>query len=94
MNDRLNNRLRRRIENFICDDKPEDINIIENQIYTAINGALKWLYRNVLPVCCIALIINLTIMFTLPVEVAMSGWFWVKDPLSIILAFILVKAIN
>lgn len=83
----------RSIENFLCDES-EDADVKENQIDSFFDGAFKWLIRHVIPVCAIALIINLAIMFTLPVETAMSQWFWLKDPLSFILAYIVVKAIN
>lgn len=92
MNKRLNRRLKH-IEKLLC-DAPEDIDIMENPIDTSFDGVFKWLLGNVLPVCSIALIINIAIMFTLPVETAMSRWFWLKDPLSFILAYISVKAIN
>ena len=92
MNQQLNRRLKR-IEKFLCDE-PEDINIMENPIDISFDGVFKWLLGNVLPVCSLTLIINLAIMFTLPVETAMSRWFWLKDPLSFILAYIVVKAIN
>lgn len=92
MNDQQGKRLRS-IENFLCDE-PEDTDIKENQIDSFFDGALKWLMRHVLPVCFIMLIINLTITFTLPIEVAMARWFWLKDTLSFILAYIVVKANN
>lgn len=92
MNDQQDKRLRS-IESFICDES-EDTNIKGNQIDSFFNGAFKWLMGHVLPVCVIMLIINLTITFTLPIEAAMSQWFWLKDPLSFILAYIVVKANN
>lgn len=82
-----------RIEKFICDEQ-EDIDILDNQINTFFEEGFKLLYENVLPVLAIALIINIIIMFTLSVEIAMSQWFWLRDPLSVILAFILVKTIS
>lgn len=54
----------------------------------------RWLFRNVLPVLVLALIINLTIMFTVPIEVTMSKWFWLKDILSIALGYFLVKELQ
>lgn len=92
MNKQLNRRLKH-IEKLLC-DAPKDIDIMENPIDTSFDGVFKWLLGNVLPVCSIALIINIAIMFALPVETAMSRWFWLKDPLSFILAYIVVKAIN
>lgn len=93
MNDQQN-RCLKRINEFISDE-PDDIDIVEESpIDTSFREVLRWISENVLPVCTIALIINLTVMFTLPIEIAMSRWFWVKDPLSILLAFILVKAFN
>lgn len=92
MNDQHDKRLRS-IENFFCDES-EDADIMENQIDSFFDGAFKWLIGHALPVCVIMLIINLTIMFALPVEAAMSRWFWLKDPLSFILAYIVVKANN
>lgn len=85
-----NNSRLKRIEK----EEPEDIGIMENQIFTVFDRILRCLYGNILPVFIIVLIINLTIMFTLPVEKAMSGWFWLKDALYIILAIILAKTIK
>lgn len=92
MNKQLNRRLKR-LEKFLCDE-PEDIEVMENPIETSFDEVFKWLFGNFLPVCSLALIINLAILFTLPVEVVMSRWFWLKDPLSFIFAYIVVKAIN
>lgn len=92
MNNRQDKHLRS-IENFLCDES-EVADVKENQIDSFFDEAFKWLIGHVIPVCSIALIINLAIMFTLPVETAMSRWFWLKDPLSFILAYIVVKAIN
>ncbi len=54
----------------------------------------RWLFRNVLPVLVLALVINLTIMFTVPIEVTMTKWFWLKDILSIALGYFLVKELQ
>lgn len=92
MHDQQNSRLKS-IEKFLRDE-PEDIDIMENQIDTSFDEVFRCIYENILPVCTIALVINLTIIFTLPVEVAMSRWFWLKDPISFLLAPILVRAIS
>lgn len=54
----------------------------------------RWLFRNVLPVLVLALIINLTIMFIVPIEETMSKWFWLNDILSISLGYFLFKKIR
>lgn len=72
-------------------DEPTDSEIQENSIDTAVKSALSWLLHNLVPVLLIALAIDLTIMFTVPVEVAMSRWFWLKGPISIIVAYLISK---
>lgn len=72
-------------------DEPTDSEIQENSIDTAVESALSWLLHNLVPVLLMALTINLTIMFTSPMEVAMSRWFWLKTPLSIAVAYLICK---
>lgn len=57
----------------------------------AIERILFWSLNNLVPVLLIALTIDLTIMFTSPMEVAMSRWFWIKDPVSIVVAYLICK---
>lgn len=47
--------------------------------------------RRVLPILILALAINLGIIFTLPIDATMGRWFWLKDPLSIALAYLMIK---
>lgn len=72
-------------------DKSTGSEIQENSIDTAVESALSWLLHNLVTVLLIALAIDLTIMFTVPVEVTMSRWFWVKDPVSIGVAYLICK---
>lgn len=57
----------------------------------AIEKTMSWLLHNLVPVLLITLAIDLTIMFTSPMEVAMSRWFWLKTPLSIAVAYLICK---
>ena len=76
-------------------DEPTDSEIQKNSIDTAVESALSWwLLHNLVPVLLMALAIDLTIMFTVPVEVTMSRWFWVKDPVSIGVAYLICKLFN
>lgn len=63
----------------------------KTSIDLAVERALFWLLNNLVPVLLIALAIDLIIMFTLPVEAAMSRWFWIKDPVSIGVAYLMCK---
>lgn len=74
----------------------EDPNELEAQksgetgrLESAIESGLSWMMSNVVPVLLIALIINLAIMFTVPVKITMAQWFWLKDPISLGLGYIL-----
>ena len=90
MNDRLD-LFRRRLEKLLCDDEES---IVENQICATSRRAPRWLLCYLLPVLFLALIINVTFMFVAPVEIIMSGWFWLKDPISIVVAFAVVKTVR
>lgn len=72
-------------------DEPTDSEIQENSIDTAVESALSWLLHNLVPVLLMALAIDLTIMFTVPVDVTMSRWFWIKAPVSIAVAYLICK---
>lgn len=57
----------------------------------AIERVLHRLLRYLVPVLLTALVIDLTILFASPVEYAMSRWFWLKGPISIIVAYLICK---
>lgn len=72
-------------------DEPAELETQQTSIDKAIGGAISRLYRSVVPILMIALAIDLIIMFTVPVEVTMSQWFWLKSPLSIFVAYLIGK---
>ena len=88
--DRIN-QFRKRFENFIS----EDVEITESEEVQndIMNRVLTWIVRNVISILGVALIIDIMIIFSVPVETTMSRWFWLKEPLSVCMGFILVKVI-
>ena len=81
----------------ILEEPAEGLEIEETPLGIEIEfvAFLKWLHHNVVtPVFLIALIINLTIMFTAPVEVTFQKWLLLKDPLSLIAGFLIFKLIR
>lgn len=84
--------MKKRIENWLEDfDSPNSEPASYSKMDDVIGGALQWSVRNLLPILLLALALNLLILFTLPMEMTMLKWFWLKDPLSITVAFILFR---
>jgi hypothetical protein len=82
-----------KIERWIADE-PTESETQKSSLDIAVERVLYRLLRCVAPVLLIALVINLIIMFTLPVEMAMSRWFWLKDPISIGAAYFIHKLLK
>ena len=87
------NRFIKQAEKFI-NEESEPVKNTDNQLHTALTKVFRYLFYKILPVLVSALVINLTIMFTAPYEVAFSEWFWLKDPVSLVTGYILVKVFN
>lgn len=79
-------KIRQSIADESVEQEPQEISID-----LAVVKIMSWLLHNFLPAIFLALAIDLTIMFTVPVEVAMSRWFWIKDPVSIGTAYLICK---
>ena len=82
-----------KIERWIADE-PTESETQKSSLDIAVERVLYRLLRCVAPVLLIALVINLTIMFTVPIEMAMSRWFWLKDPISIGAAYFIHKLLK
>ena len=82
-----------KIERWIADE-PTEPETQKSSLDIAIEQVMYRLLRCLVPVLLIALVINLIIMFTLPVEMAMSRWFWLKDPISIGAAYFIHKLLK
>lgn len=82
-----------KIERWIADE-PTESETQKSSLDIAIEQVMYRLLRCVVPVLLIALMINLTIMFTVPIEMAMSRWFWLKDPISIGAAYFIHKLLK
>ena len=78
------------IERLITEDEEAIDNDKENtDIMLA--KVFPWILSNVIPVLIIGLIIDITIMFSVPVETTMSSCFWLKDPISLCVGFLIVR---
>lgn len=84
------NQHRRLLEKFISEDI-DMINMAESESDILMDKVFPWIFRNVMPVLIIGLMIDITIMFSVPVENAMSSRFWLKDSLPLCLGFLLVR---
>lgn len=62
-----------------------------NQFLEGIISLLSWTLRNMVPVILIALAIEIVIMLASPIKIAMSEWFWVKDPLSLVISYLIFR---
>lgn len=71
------------IDNGIANDK-ENTDIMHDKVF-------PWILNNVIPPLIIGLIIDITIMFSVPVETTMSSCFWLKDPISLCVGFLIVR---
>lgn len=78
------------MERFVVEDV-DVLEKMEKQHCDSVNRVFRWIFMNVMPVLVLALIIDITFMFAVPIEVAKSEWYWIKDPVSIIISFILVR---
>ncbi len=86
------NQLRKHFERFIVEDGDvTEIEEVQNDII--MDKVFPWIVRNVISVLGVALIVDIVIMFSVPVETTMSRWFWLKDPLSVCMGFIIVKVL-
>lgn len=78
-------RLRNALQTILITDN-NYVETEETQIDRVIDNVSSWLIRRVIPLLLITLIVNLTTMFTVPIDIAASKWFWIKDPLSFVIA--------
>lgn len=79
-----------KIRQWIAED-PTELETYQTSVDIAIEDAIKLSLRNVVPILMIALVIDMTIMFIVPIESTMSRWFWLKTPLSIAVAYLICK---
>ena len=56
---------------------------------TVMPRELKWLMRNLVPVLLISLVIDITVIFIVPMEYTMEWWFRLKDVFSFICAILI-----
>lgn len=78
------------IERLITEDEEAIDNDKENT-GIMLDKVFPWILSNVIPVLIIGLIIDITIMFSVPVETTMSSCFWLKDPISLCVVFLIVR---
>ena len=60
-------------------------------LFTMIEKDLSWCLHHLCPFLIIALTIDLVITFTMPRQIVFSGWFWLKDPLSLGFAWLISR---
>lgn len=73
-------------------DQPDEVVITELDV--VYGKVFTWLFRNVMPALLIAVIADIAIMFSVPVEFTMYESFWLKDPLSIAIGFIIAGIVR
>ena len=78
------------IERLITEDEEAIDNDKENTDIM-LDKVFPWILSNVILVLIIGLIIDITIMFSVPVETTMSSCFWLKDPISLCVVFLIVR---
>ena len=78
------------IERLITEDEEAIDNDKENTDIM-LDKVFPCILSNVIPVLIIGLIIDITIMFSVPVETTMSSCFWLKDPISLCVVFLIVR---
>ena len=83
-------RLRILLQEILTADE-NNVETIETQTELMFDKILSWIIGIVLPISLITLTVNLTIMFTMPIEVAASKWFWIKDLISIMVGYLTVR---
>lgn len=54
----------------------------------------KWAFCRVLPIIYFAIIIDILIIFLTPRKIAMYDLFWLREPLSIAVAYFVVKILR
>ena len=81
------------IERLITEDEEAIDNDKENTDIM-LDKVFPWILSNVIPVLIIGLIIDITIMFSVPVETTMSSCFWLKDPISLCMGFLIVRVFS
>lgn len=62
-----------------------------SEFHEEMSQMLSWANRRVAPVLLVMIAIDLLIIFASPVEIAMSRWFWQKDPIAIASAILLFR---
>lgn len=63
----------------------------QSELHEKITSMLSWVIRRIVPLLWVMLAIELLIIFASPVEIAMSRWFWLKDPIAIATAILLFR---
>lgn len=56
-----------------------------------IEKKLKWMARRVCPVLLISIVLQLVVLFNVPLELTAAQWFWLKDPLSLVAAELIYR---
>lgn len=82
-----------KVKRWITEEMPEEEPPV-NAFDRGVKSALKWAIHNLCPILLIALVIDVTIIFTVPVEVTMLKWYWLKSPIAISLAYLLFRIKN
>ena len=85
--------MRKQIEKFKqwIENEPDEQEPQEDPIGKAVYRVMSWLLRNLVPVLLISFVIDVTIIFTTPVEYTESLWFRLKDLASIGIAYLIYK---
>ena len=79
-----------KIKQWIADE-PLDWEIPKTPFDTMAESALSRMFHYLAPVLLTALAIDLAVMFAAPVETTKTRWFWLKEPLSIGLAYLVYR---
>ena len=92
MKEQIDN-LRKSLETWISEDNSieNSVEINNDPLDDMIEKDLSWCLHHLCPFLIIALAIDLTIIFTMPRQIALSGWFWLKDPLSLGIAWLISR---
>lgn len=90
---RLTDRIKLWFESESCEYSTPEKGEIE-RIEFLMESAYSRMMRNLLPFFLIALIINLLIMFNVPIEVTKKQWFWLKELFSLGMAYIIFRSIR
>lgn len=92
MKERIDN-LIKSLETWISRDNSfvNSYEMDNDSLDTMIEKDLSWCLHHLCPFLFIALAIDLTITFTMPRHIALSGLFWLKDPLSLGIAWLISR---